>query len=233
MFSNIFQQKNLFFFHLSLFIFSFIFTFIFSLLFHLASSLVFLLSSSLLSSLLFSCLSYSLFSSLLLSRLPFSCLVLSSLFYSCLVSLSLSLSFSVSVCLCLSLSLSVWCCALWCCVVCVVVVVLCVRVCVVCLCVCLCVLRHAEKREKTRLWIQKRLRVCIQNVPVCAGTTRTCVSTCARGAGIHRDVFNQHTGTFAARHTEGVLYIHHTHGVQGVIVDSAYQNLPTYGYHVI
>ena len=58
---------------------------------------------------------------------------------------------------------------------------------VVVLCVwCVCVLRHAEKKTwKKRVWIQKRLRVHIQNVPVYAGTTRTCVSTCTRGAGTH------------------------------------------------
>ena len=78
------------------------------------------------------------------------------------------------------------CCVVWC----VVVVVACVW------CVCLCVLRHAEKSGKTRVWIQKRLRVYIQNVPVYADTTLTCVSTCARGAGIHGDVLNVHTGTF-------------------------------------
>ena len=39
-------------------------------------------------------------------------------------------------------------------------------------------------------------RVYIQNVPVYAGTTRTCVETCARGAGTHGDVLNVHTGTF-------------------------------------
>ena len=54
-----------------------------------------------------------------------------------------------------------------------------------------------------------------KNVPVYAGTTRTCVSTCARGAGTHGDVSKPHTGE------------------QGVIVSSAYQNLPTYGYHVL
>ena len=62
-------------------------------------------------------------------------------------------------------------------------------------CVCLCVLRHAEKRGKPRVSIQKRLRVYIQNVPVSTGTTRTCVSTCARGAGTHGDFLNVHTGT--------------------------------------
>ena len=40
----------------------------------------------------------------------------------------------------------------------------------------------------------------IENVPVYAGTTRTCVSTCARGAGIHR-TFCVHTEAFCV-HTE-------------------------------
>ena len=59
------------------------------------------------------------------------------------------------------------------------------------------VLRHAEKkRGKTRVWLQERLRVYIQNVSVCAGTTRTCVETCTRGVGTHGDVLNVHTETF-------------------------------------
>ena len=69
--------------------------------------------------------------------------------------------------------------------------------------VCVCVLRHAEKRDKTRVWIQKRLRVCIQNASVYAGTTRTCVSTCARGAGTHGDVLNLHTEGVLNGHTRG------------------------------
>ena len=40
-----------------------------------------------------------------------------------------------------------------------------------------------------------RPSVHVQNVPVCVGTKRTCVSTCARGAGIHGDVLNVHTVT--------------------------------------
>ena len=65
-----------------------------------------------------------------------------------------------------------------------------------------------------RVSISKRARVYVQNVPVCTGTTRTCVSTCARGAGTHGDVLNVHTGTFwmdtrgfqrATQHTQ------HTH----------------------
>ena len=39
-----------------------------------------------------------------------------------------------------------------------------------------------------------RLRVYIQNVLVCTGNRPACVSTCARGAGIHGDVLNVHTG---------------------------------------
>ena len=39
----------------------------------------------------------------------------------------------------------------------------------------------------------KRLRVYVQNVPVCTGTTRTCVSTCARVARLHGDVLNVDT----------------------------------------
>ena len=69
-----------------------------------------------------------------------------------------------------------------------------------------------KKREITRVSIQKRSRVYIQNVSVYAGTTRTCVSTCARGAGTHQDVLNVHTGSKG-----------------WIIGSSAYQNLPTYG----
>ena len=85
---------------------------------------------------------------------------------------------------------------------------LCVVLCGVCRCgsgvvggrgvclVCVCELRHAEKNvEKNPIWLQERLRVYIQNVSVYAGTTRTCVETCARGASTHGDVLNVHTGT--------------------------------------
>ena len=64
-------------------------------------------------------------------------------------------------------------------------------VCLVCVCC-----GTLKKRGKNRIWLQERLRVYIQNVSVYAGTTRTCVSTCARGADTHGDVFNVHTGTF-------------------------------------
>ena len=54
---------------------------------------------------------------------------------------------------------------------------------------------------------EKSHRVYVQSVPVCSGTTRTCVSTCARGAGTHGDVLNLRTEGFfcvprrAAHHT--------------------------------
>ena len=64
--------------------------------------------------------------------------------------------------------------------------------CVCLVCVCLCV------------WCAVRVAPpCIQNVPVYAGTTRTCASTCARGAGKHGDVLNVHTEAFLNRHTGG------------------------------
>ena len=43
----------------------------------------------------------------------------------------------------------------------------------------------------------------VQNVPVYAGTTRTCVETCARGAGTHGDVFERSHGDVLNPHTEG------------------------------
>ena len=177
------------------------------LVFHHLSSLLSLLFSSFLlsrlSSFIFSCF-------LVLCRLILFSLVLSlflclsfSVFFLCLFSLSLCLSLSLSVSLCLSLSpCDVVCCVVWCvslwswccwwswCVWC------------VCVCVFVCVLRHAEKTKKKPVFgIKKRLRVHIQNVPVCTGTTRTCVSTFTRGAGTHGDVLNVHTEAFLKPHT--------------------------------
>ena len=66
-----------------------------------------------------------------------------------------------------------------------------VVVCLVCVVVLLCVVVcHTEKHPCVH---SKRLRVYVQNVSVCTGTTRTCFSTCARGAGTHGDVLNVHT----------------------------------------
>ena len=63
--------------------------------------------------------------------------------------------------------------------------------------------------------LEKTPRVYVQNVPMCTGTTPASVTTCGRGAGTHGDVFSTDT---AER--------------ERVIVSSAYQNLPTQGYHV-
>ena len=52
-----------------------------------------------------------------------------------------------------------------------------------------------------RVYVQNALRVLIENVSVCTGTTRTCFNTCARGAGIHGDVLNVHTEAFLNPHT--------------------------------
>ena len=168
-------------------------------LFHLLSSL----SSSLLS--LFS----SLVSSLLSHRLLSSCLVSSSLVLSCVVSLSLSLFLCLSPCdvvCCVVWCVSLWPCCWW-------------SWCVFDVCVCCGTLK---KRGKKRIWLEERLRVYIRNVPVYAGTTRTCVETCAwcrytrrRFERTHGDVLNPHTGG------------------RGVIVSSAHPNLPTHGYHVL
>ena len=194
-----------------------------SFLFHLLSSFssclfssLALLSSCLLSSLLsllFSCLESSLvflspssLSCLVLSCTVFSCLVLSLFLCLCLSLVSVSvLSLSLSLSLCLRVMLCVvlcgvcrcgrgvvwwsWC--VWC----------------VCSCVCVCVCCGTLKKTWKNPCVGSRTsRVYIQNVPVYAGTTRTCVSTCARGAGTHGDVLNATHG--------GVLNVHT--GTQGI-----------------
>ena len=70
------------------------------------------------------------------------------------------------------------------------------------------------------MWIPTRFRVSIQYVLVDAGTTRTCVSTCARGAGTHGYVLNVHTEAFLNPHTEEV------------VANSAYQEKLTYSSHL-
>ena len=57
---------------------------------------------------------------------------------------------------------------------------------------------------------RKRARVYVRNVTVCTGTTRTCVSTCARGAGAHGDVLSLYTGLVLSRHT-GYSRFHTSH----------------------
>ena len=148
----------------------------------------------------------------LLSSLLSLCLCLS---VSLSLSLSVCLSVSLSLCLCVSVSLSLsQCCreVLLSCV-----VVWCVD-CVVCAVLC-CGVKRWKNRVDSK---KKRLRVYVQNVPVYAGTTRTRVESCARGASTHWDVSRVHMATCLSGHTG-----------EGVIVSSAYQNLPTYGYHVL
>ena len=88
---------------------------------------------------------------------------------------------------------------------------MCVCVCVcVCVFVCVCCGTLKKKREKKVCGFKKRLRVCIQNVPVYAGTTRTCVShmcawcrhTRGRFERTQRDVLFGHT---ASRGSSSVL----------------------------
>ena len=178
------------------------------------SSFIFscLVSSLLFHLLLPSCLVSPLPSSLVLSRLSsfiFSCLVSSCLVLSCLVSLSVSLFFCLSLsssCVSLSLSVSV---SVWCCVLCCVVCVVCVCLVCVCVCLCFCVFMCCgtlKKVEKTLLWIQKRARVYVQNVPVCTCTTRTCWNTCScRGFTLVRNIGTDGTFGYAFEFTLTLL----------------------------
>ena len=117
------------------------------------------------------------------------------LFSLCLLSLS---SFSPFLCLCLRVL--------------VVCVVVCGCVFVWCLCGvvwcgvvwCLCGVCCVVWTLKTPCVDSKRLHAYIRNAPVYAGNTRTCFSTCVRGAGIHGDVLNLHTEAFFES-THGVV----------------------------
>ena len=175
-----------------------------SLLFSLLSSLFSLLSSlfSLLLSFIFSLL-FAFLSCLVLSCLVLFCLLLSllcRLLFSlcpCLLSLSLSISVWCVVLCCVVLSCLVLSCLVLSCLVLSCLVLSClVLSCLVLSCLVLC------GTVKTPCVHSKRARVYVHNVPVCTGTTLTCVETCARGAGTHGDVLNVHTGTFWI-HTRG------------------------------
>ena len=167
-----------------------------------------LLFSSLVLSLLFHPHMSFLFSPLSSSRF-FSFLVLSSLFLSRLLFSYLVFSFlvlsslSLSLFLCLSLSLSpcgvVFCGVVWC--------VWCVCV---WLCVCVCVCCHTLKKcgKKPCVYVQNALLVCIQNVPVYAGThAHMCFNMCA--------------------------WCRYTRGSRGSSLVLLTKICPTYGYHVI
>ena len=60
------------------------------------------------------------------------------------------------------------------------------------------------------VYVQNALRVYVQNVPVCTGTTHTCFNMCARGAGTHGDVLNVHTGTCGVDTRVFQRVTHHT-----------------------
>ena len=114
-----------------------------------------------------------------------SSLVLSSSLSSSLLSLSLS-SLSVSLCLCVRVVLWSCCCGVvWCVMLCCVVLCLVLWCGVWCgvWCVVWCVVCDTLKPH-----------VYVQNVAVCTSTTRTRVSTCARGAGIHGGRFERTHG---------------------------------------
>ena len=57
---------------------------------------------------------------------------------------------------------------------------------------------------------EKRHRVYVQSVSVCSGTTGTCVSTCARGAGTHGDVLNLRTEVFFCVPSRATHHTTHT-----------------------
>ena len=63
------------------------------------------------------------------------------------------------------------------------------------------------------MYVQNAPRAYVQNVPVYADTTRTCVSTCARVAGIHGDVLTVQTDAFqrVTPHTPHRTHTHHRH----------------------
>ena len=70
-----------------------------------------------------------------------------------------------------------------------------------CCLMCVCCGTLKKKTWETRVWVQKRHRVYIRNVPVYAGNTRTCLSTCVRGAGTHKDVLERtHGDVFESTH---------------------------------
>ena len=78
-------------------------------------------------------------------------------------------------------------------------------------------------RLTTTLPLTRAPRVYIQNVPVNAGTTRTCVSTCVRGASMHGDVIEcTHGDVFSVTH-HTTPHAHHTTRTQ----DTTHKTLDT------
>ena len=120
---------------------------------------------------------------LVFSRLSLFSLLVSSLFSSSLFD-DVSVLLLCFCCVCLLCFCFVCCCFVGC-----VASLLCVVVAVAVVVVVVCVVWHAENP------------MYIQNVPVCNGTTRACIKTCARGAGTHGDVLNVLTKSVSNLHT--------------------------------
>ena len=88
------------------------------------------------------------------------------------------------------------------------------------LCVVVCRFRCHCRVSLWRLWLwlwrvprHADKPACVHsNVPVCTGTTHTCVTTCGCGASRHGDVLNLHTVSALSGHTLPTpLPSHHTH----------------------
>ena len=100
--------------------------------------------------------------------------------------------------------------------------VLCVCWCCCVLCVCWCWCWCVTLTPLSFLPHTHPLTVCTFKTPPCAhskrlrvytGTTRTCVTTCRRGAGTHGDVLGVHTGHHTARthHDHNDIHTRHNH----------------------
>ena len=107
-----------------------------------------------------------------------------------------------------------------------VVVLLVVVVCVWCVCVCVCVCCGTLKKRG------KKPVLGFKNTSVCTFKTSPCMPAPRAHVFQHVRVVPVHTGTFERTHGD-VLTLLSKHGGEGVIVSAAYQNLPTYGYHVL
>ena len=66
------------------------------------------------------------------------------------------------------------------------------------------------------VWHAEKLRVYVQNVTVCTGTTPACGNTCGRGARTHGNVLNVHTEDALNVHTERGVRVCGEGGREGV-----------------
>ena len=92
--------------------------------------------------------------------------------------------------------------------------------------------RHAEKLWKKTVCELRHAPVCTFKTSPCAPAPRPHVfSTCARGAGTHGDVLNVHRPSSNKPHTHAKKD-KNERKKEEITASSAYQNLPTKGYHV-